>query len=74
MLRDVALELVKKIDIGEIDQKNEKIINLGDPTAGEDAVNMKFVNTKIAENGISATSRPKRCVPLSHGRSASIEF
>ena len=59
MLRDVALELVKKIDIGEIDQKNEKIINLGDPTAGEDAVNMKFVNTKIAENGISATSRPK---------------
>ena len=59
MLRDVALELVKKIDIGEIDQKNEKIINLGDPTAGEDAVNMKFVNTKIAENGISATSHPK---------------
>ena len=59
MLRDVALELVKKIDIGEIDQKNEKIINLGDPTAGEDAVNMKFVNSKIAENGISATSRPK---------------
>ena len=59
MLRDVALELVKKIDIGEIDQKNEKIINLGDPTAGEDAVNMKFVNSKIAENGISATSHPK---------------
>ena len=59
MLRDVALELVKKIDIGEIDQKNEKIINLSDPTAGEDAVNMKFVNTKIAENGISATSHPK---------------
>ena len=58
MLRDVALELVKKIDIGEIDQKNEKIINLGDPTAGEDAVNMKFVNTKIAENGISAISHP----------------
>ena len=61
MLRDVALlELVKQIDIGEIDQKNEKIINLGDPTAGEDAVNMKFVNTKIAENGISATSHPQR--------------
>ena len=59
MLRDVALELVKKIDIGEIGQKNEKIINLGDPTAGKDAVNMKFVNTKIAENGISATSHPK---------------
>ena len=58
MLRDVALELVKKIDIGGIDQKNEKIINLGDPTAGEDAVNMKFVNTKIAENGISAISHP----------------
>ena len=29
LLSDVALELIKKIDIGEIDQKNEKITILG---------------------------------------------
>ena len=66
MLSDVALELIKKIDIGEIDQKNEKIINLGEPTSAKDAVNMEFLDSKIDglkkkinKNTISTTSHPK---------------
>ena len=35
--------LDKKIDIGEIDQKNEKIINLGEPTSAKDAATKDFV-------------------------------
>ena len=43
---------------GEIDMDGKKVTNLGDPTGDKDAVNMKFVNAMISENGISAISHP----------------
>ena len=53
LLSDVALELIKKIDIGEIDQKNEKIINLGEPTSAKDAATKDFVEkSHVSQSGL----------------------
>ena len=52
-MSDVALELIKKIDIGEIDQKNEKIINLGEPTSAKDAATKDFVEkSHVSQSGL----------------------
>ena len=53
ILSDVAKELIKKIDIGEIDQKNKKIINLGEPTSAKDAATKDFVEkSHVSQSGI----------------------
>ena len=53
LLSDVALKLIKKIDIGEIDQKNEKIINLGEPTSAKDAATKDFVEkSHVSQSGL----------------------
>ena len=45
--------LDKKIDIGEIDQKNEKIINLGEPTSAKDAATKDFVEkSHVSQSGL----------------------
>ena len=44
LLSDVALELIKKIDIGEIDMKGERIINLGNPLYSSDAINTSYLH------------------------------
>ena len=45
--------LDKKIDIGEIDQKNEKIINLGEPTSAKDAATKDFVEkSHVFQSGL----------------------
>ena len=43
-MSDVALELIKKIDIGEIDMKGERIINLGNPLYSSDAINTSYLH------------------------------
>ena len=45
LLSDVALELIKKIDIGEIDMKGERIINLGNPLYSSDAINTSYLHS-----------------------------
>ena len=45
LLSDVALELIKKIDIGEIDMKGERIINLGNPLHSSDAINTTYLHS-----------------------------
>ena len=45
LLTDVALELIKKIDIGEIDMKGERIINLGNPLYSSDAINTSYLHS-----------------------------
>ena len=44
LLSDLALELIKKIDIGEIDMKGERIINLGNPLYSSDAINTSYLH------------------------------
>ena len=45
--------LDKKIDIGEIDQKNKKIVNLGTPTSANDAATKDFVEkSHVTESGL----------------------
>ena len=44
-MSDVALELIKKIDIGEIDMKGERIINLGNPLYSSDAINTSYLHS-----------------------------
>ena len=44
LLSDVALELIKKIDVGEIDMKGERIINLGNPLYSSDAINTSYLH------------------------------
>ena len=45
--------LDKKIDIGEIDQKNEKIINLGEPTSAKDAATKSYVDkSHVSQSGL----------------------
>ena len=42
-----------KIDIGEIDQKGQKIINLGEPTANSDAATKHFVEkSHVSQSGM----------------------
>ena len=42
-----------KIDIGEIDQKGQKIVNLGEPTANSDAATKHFVEkSHISQSGM----------------------
>ena len=42
-----------KIDIGEIDQKGQKIINLGEPTANSDAATKHFVEkSHVSQSGL----------------------
>ena len=64
LLSDVALELIKKIDIGEIDQKNEKIINLGEPTSAKDAATKDFVEKSHVFTKRAAT----KCISVSDDR------
>ena len=45
LLSDVALELIKKIDVGEIDMKGERIINLGNPLYSSDAINTSYLHS-----------------------------
>ena len=45
LLSDFALELIKKIDIGEIDMKGERIINLGNPLYSSDAINTSYLHS-----------------------------
>ena len=45
LLSDVALELIKKIDIGEIDMKGERIINLGNLLYSSDAINTSYLHS-----------------------------
>ena len=45
LLSDVALELIKKIDIEEIDMKGERIINLGNPLYSSDAINTSYLHS-----------------------------
>ena len=45
LLSDVALELIKKINIGEIDMKGERIINLGNPLYSSDAINTSYLHS-----------------------------
>ena len=45
LLSDVALELIKKIDVGEIDMKGERIINLGNPLHSSDAINTTYLHS-----------------------------
>ena len=45
--------LDKKIDIGEIDQKGQKIVNLGEPTSAKDAATKDFVEkSHVSQSGI----------------------
>ena len=64
LLSDVALELIKKIDIGEIDQKNEKIINLGEPLP------RKMQQQKILweKSHVSTKRAATKCISVSDGR------
>ena len=48
LLSDVALELTKKIDIGEIDMKGERIINLGNPLYSSDAINTSYLHSLMS--------------------------
>ena len=56
--------LDKKIDIGEIDQKNEKIINLGEPTSAKDAATKDFVEKSHVFPKRAAT----KCISVSDVR------
>ena len=45
--------LATKIDIGEIDQKGQKIVNLGEPTANSDAATKHFVEkSHVSQSGL----------------------
>ena len=56
--------LDKKIEIGEIDQKNEKIINLGEPTSAKDAATKDFVE----KSHVSTKRTETKCISVSDDR------